>query len=171
MFWDLQCPYSHASWEKFPAIKQRFEADFDFSIQVTSLLFHPQAFTAHCAASLIEGKKGAEAKLKFIDACFAHQEEYMNSAIGNARPSEVDIVFADIAERAGIFDQEQFTREAFLSKLHDWEEAVKPAYNEHKIALGYGVYGTPKHVIDEKIVVDTESSWGPDEWVEKLKSL
>ena len=64
-----------------------------------------------------------------------------------------------------------FTKEAFLADLHDWESAVKPAYAEHKIALGYGVYGTPKHVIDGKLVPDTESAWGAAEWAEKLKSL
>ena len=62
-------------------------------------------------------------------------------------------------------------KEAFLADLHDWESAVKPAYAEHKIALGYGVYGTPKHVIDGKLVPDTESAWGAAEWAEKLKSL
>ena len=57
-----------------------------------------------------------------------------------------------------------------MEQLHDWEMAVKPAYTEHKIALGFGVYGTPKHVIDGKLMTDTESGWGPDEWTEKLKS-
>ena len=87
-----------------------------------------------------------------------------------------------------------FTKEAFLADLHDWESAVKPAYAEHKIALGFGVtcrcrnqrrveswrrrgrshaqvYGTPKHVIDGKLVPDTESAWGAADWAEKLKSL
>ena len=79
-------------------------------------------------------------------------------------------VFATIAEKAGVLD-DTFTKEAFLADLHDWESAVKPAYTEHKIALGYGVYGTPKHVIDGKLVPDTESAWGAVEWAEKLKSL
>ena len=83
---------------------------------------------------------------------------------------EVDAVFANIAEKSGVLDAE-FTKEAFLSSLHDWESSVKPAYAEHKIALGYGVYGTPKHVIDGELVPDTESAWGAAEWAEKLKSL
>ncbi len=85
---------------------------------------------------------------------------------------------ADIVERrAGVFVErpgvldDAFTKEAFLADLHDWESAVKPAYTEHKIALGYGVYGTPKHVIDGKLVPDTESAWGAVEWADKLKSL
>ena len=62
----------------------------------------------------------------------------MNVALGDARKSDVDAVFANIAEKAGVLD-EAFTKEAFLANLHDWESAVKPAYAEHKIALGYGV--------------------------------
>ena len=47
-------------------------------------------------------------------------------------------VFATIAEKAGVLD-DTFTKEAFLADLHDWESAVKPAYAEHKVALGHGV--------------------------------
>ena len=176
--WDLQCPFSRSNWKNLPAIKDRFDDEYAFEISLTSLAFHPQAFTAQCAANLIENKKGADARSKFIDACFENQERYMNQAIGDSRPSEVDAVFASIAKEAGIFDDrsasssssgESLTEEYFLAKIHDWEEAVKPAYAEHKKALAYGVYGTPKHVIDEKLVEDTESSWGADEWVAKLK--
>ena len=62
----------------------------------------------------------------------------MNAALGDARKSDVDAVFANIAEKAGVLD-DAFTKEAFLSSLHDWESAVKPAYAEHKVALGHGV--------------------------------
>lgn len=167
---DLQCPYSHANWTNFEAIKERHEADFEFEIHLTSLLFHPQAFPAQCAANLIANKLGLEARAKFIDACFENQPSYMNAAVGDARPSEVNAIFCSIAKKAGLLD-DTFTEEVFLKELHSWEDAVKPAYTEHKYALGYGVYGTPKHVIDEKLVDGTESSWGPEEWVEKLKEL
>ena len=144
-----------------------------------------------CGASLVESRKGRDALLKYVDACFEHQETYMNAALGDARKSDVDAVFATIAEQAGVLD-DAFTKEAFLADLHDWKSAVKPAYAEHKIALGYGVtcrcknqrrvdgvdavdrtqvYGTPKHVIDGKLVPDTESAWGAADWAEKLKSL
>ena len=134
------------------------------------MAFHPQAFTAQCGASLVESRKGRDALLKYVDACFEHQETYMNAALGDARKSDVDAVFANIAEKAGVLD-DAFTKEAFLADLHDWESAVKPAYAEHKIALGYGVYGTPKHVIDGKLVPDTESAWGAADWAGKLKSF
>lgn len=172
VFWDLQCPYSRANWKNLDAIKARFSAEYEFEIILTSLLFHPQAFTAQCAANLIEVKKGVESKQTFIDACFNHQEKFMNAAIGDSRPSEVDAVFATIAKDAGLLNDSTLLSESeFLSKIHDWEMAVKPAYTEHKKALGYGVYGTPKHVIDDKLIADAESSWGPDEWATKLKEI
>lgn len=105
-----------------------------------------------------------------MDVCFENQDSFMNAALGDAKKSEIDNVFASLAEKAGVLD-DKFTKESFLADLHDWEKSVKPAYAEHKIAMGYGVYGTPKHVIDEKLVLDTESAWGADEWAEKLKSL
>ena len=94
----------------------------------------------------------------------------MNAALGDCRKSDVDAVFASIAESAGIFD-DKFTKEEFLSKIHDWDQAVFPAWTECKVAMGYGVVGAPKHVIEEKLVADTESAWGPDEWEAKLKGL
>ena len=39
----------------------------------------------------------------------------------------------------GLPHDDAFTKEAFLADLHDWESAVKPAYAEHKVALGHGV--------------------------------
>lgn len=170
IFWDLQCPYSKKNWEKFGAIKERFGDEYDISIKLTSLVFHRQAFPAQAAATLIQTYKGRETLLKFVDACFESQDSFRNDAVGDSRPSEVNAIFADIAEKAGIFDEE-LTREKFLAECGDWEKAVKPAFIEHKIAMGYGVFGSPKNVIDEKLVPDTESSWGPDEWAEKLKTL
>jgi protein-disulfide isomerase len=170
IFWDLQCPYSKVMWEHFSAIKERHGAEYDFSICLTSLPFHPQAFTAQSGASLIETVKGRDAMLKYVDACFENQDSFMNAAIGDAKKSEIDSVFASIAEKAGVFD-ESFSKENFLKELHSWDKAVKPAYTEYKISLDYGVSGTPKNVINDKLVPDTESAWGPDEWAEKLKTL
>ena len=120
---------------------------------------------------MIESHKGRDAALKYVDTCFENQDSYMNAALGDAKKSDIDKVFASIAEEAGVLDDANFTKEIFLKELHDWEKAVKPAYTEHKIALGYGVYGTPKHVIEEKLVADTESAWSAEEWAEKLKTL
>ena len=94
----------------------------------------------------------------------------MNAALGDARKSDIDAVFASLAEGSGVLD-ENFTKKEFLAKLHDWELAVKPAYGEHKIAMGCGVYGTPKHVIDGKLLEDTESAWGAEEWAVKLETI
>jgi protein-disulfide isomerase len=172
VFWDLQCPYSKISWEKLPEIHEHFVTEFDFEIKLTSLAFHPQAFMAQSAVSLIERHKGSEVRMEFINACFRNQERYLNAAVGDARPSEVAAVFASIAKEADVFDEEKFTQEYFLSHLNDWDEAVKPAYTEHKEALQLQIYGTPKHVIgDLGLIADTESSWETAEWIEKFKNL
>ena len=170
-FWDLQCPYSKANWKHWPALKEAFGSDYDMTVKITSLAFHPQAFTAQSAFSLIETKKGRPMAFKFVEACFENQESFMNAAIGDARKSEVDSVFASIAEKAQVFEDDSFTRADFLSNLHNWDMAVKPAYTEHKIAMAAGVFGTPKHVIENQLVADTESAWGVEEWKEKLKTL
>jgi 2-hydroxychromene-2-carboxylate isomerase len=168
VFWDLQCPYSKVSWEKLPEIQERFGQEYVFEIKLTSLVFHPQSFIGHSAACLIEKHKGSEERLKFINACFQNQQLYLNSALGDARPSEVYKVFASIANGVGTFD-DTFTREYFLSHILDWDEASKPAYAEHKEALQLQIYGTPKHVIGEYgLIPDSESVWGAAEFSEKL---
>ena len=114
--------------------------------------------------------KGEEDYQTFCDACFTHQDQYMNAAIGDKRKSEIDSIFLDIAEQAGIFGV-TVTKADMLEGMRDWQTSIKPAYFEHKIALGYGVYGTPKHVINEQLVPDTESAWGVKEWTEVLRKL
>lgn len=171
VFWDLQCPYSKKHWQNHKAIVDKLGDHYDFEIHLTSLAFHPQAFPAQCAANLILSKKGDEAKRIFIDACFEHQDTYMNAALPDARPSDVTAAFCKIAKEAGLLDTDDFTEAFFASHINDWTLAVQPAYTEHKVALGYGVYGTPKHVIDEVLVPDTESSWGPEDWAKKISEL
>ncbi|CAJ1916622.1 unnamed protein product [Cylindrotheca closterium] len=105
---------------------------------------------------------GRGALLKYADTCFENQESFMNAAIGDARKSEIKAVFASLAEKAGALD-DSFTKDMFLAELDNCENTVKPAFTEHKIALGHSVYDTPIHVIDEKLVPSTESTWGADE--------
>ena len=173
IFVDLQCPFARRQWLKLPQIKERFQDEYDISMHLTSLAFHPQSFVGQQAAYLIGREKGPESKQAFIDACFKHQMMFMNDALGDCRKSDVNKVFADIAEEYAIVfdDNTSFTRQYFLEHLHDWDEVIKPAWAEHKIALNYGAFGSPKHVIDEKLVPNTESSWGPNEWEEQLKKI
>lgn len=183
IFWDLQCPYARKHWHQHRTVlANAFRHQFDFEIHLTSLAFHPHAFPGQCAAQLLEQEKGHDAKLRFIDACFEHQHEYTNVALPDPTKSDIKRVFATIAQRAGLLDSEevedtimdganQLTLNDFMVRMDDWEKVVKPAYSEHKIALSYGVFGTPKHVIHGKLVPDTESSWGVDEWKVKLDSL
>jgi len=170
VFWDLQCPYSRKNWQRLPKIRERFEPEYDFSIHLTSLVFHRQAFPGQCAAKLIEQKKGPEARLTFIDACYKDQPVFMKGAVGDSRPSEIDAIFAGIAKDAGLFDN-IFTEGVFLSMVNDWDTVVKPAWEEHKEALAYGVFGAPKHVIDEVLVPNTESDWGVEEWEKIMTEL
>jgi len=170
IFWDLQCPYAKKNWERLSAIRSKFQDEYDFSIHLTSLSFHAQAFQAQCCASLIESYSGRDALLTFVDACFERQTEFTNAALGDCKKSDVTAVFADIAEKSGLLEGD-LTKEKFFAEANDWQKAVQPAYTEHKVALAYGVYGTPKHVVDEKLVADTESVWGPEEWADKLKTL
>ena len=171
VFVDLQCPFAKKCMARLPKIKERFQDKYDFSVHLTDLAFHPQAFPGHCAAYLLGVTKGPEARNRFVNECFKYQDTYSNNALGDARKSDVYNLFADIAEEAGVLNDEDglLTREEFLEGMTDWEKVIKPTWEEHKVALRYGVFGTPRHVIDEKLVADTESTWGPDEWEEALK--
>jgi protein-disulfide isomerase len=173
VFWDLQCPFARKNWERFGSIKERFESEYDFTVHLTSLIFHPHAFVGQCGASLVETYKGRDAFLRYVDACFQNQERYSTDTLGDSRRSEVVAVFADIAETAGLFDADDdggLTKEKFTQEINNKEKAIWPAYTEHKNALSYGVFGTPKNVIDEKLILDSESVWGPDEWAKKLNA-
>uniref|UniRef100_A0A7S3P5I0 Thioredoxin-like fold domain-containing protein n=1 Tax=Amphora coffeiformis TaxID=265554 RepID=A0A7S3P5I0_9STRA len=169
VFWDLECPFARKNWEQLPAMQQAFDSQFDFTIHLTSLAFHPGAWVGQCAAFLIRRELDTTAWLAFIDACYKQQHLYKDD-LKDPRPSEVAAVFADIAQGAGLFT-ETFTREYFLEHVADWNEIIKPTYQEHKYALERGVFGTPKHVIDGKLVPDTESSWGVKEWRDKLETM
>jgi 2-hydroxychromene-2-carboxylate isomerase len=173
IFVDLQCPFAKKAWERYPLLQERFGNDYNMTMHLTSLVFHPQAFVGQQAAYLIEQQtKNKDKKQAFVDACFQNQDRFKRDALGeDYSKRQVDAIFADIAQQAGVFDQDKFTREYFLLHLHDWEQVIKPSYGEVKVALNYGVFGTPKHVINEKLVMDTESTWGPEEWEQKLNEL
>ena len=96
---------------------------------------------AQCAAVLIGRQAGAEARERFESACWEQQESFMNKALGDARKSEVDAVFASIAESAGVFDADGFSRDSFMNLLGSWDEAIWPAYQEHKEAMGKALAG------------------------------
>lgn len=152
-------------------LHKHFNAHFDFEICLTSLVFHPQAFVGQCAATVINNHKGPDARLAFIDACYTHQGMYMKAAMPDPRPSEVRAVFGEIAKGAGLVDNGSLSLAEFIKEMEDWDKTVGPARTEHREALQYGVFGTPKHVIDGSLIADTESAWGVKEWEEKLKEL
>lgn len=75
-------------------------------------------------------------------------------------------IFAEIAARACGCD-----KESVIGAAQDWEAATSPAWSEMKVGIAAGVAGSPKHVIDGKIVADTDSGWGVAEWKAKLALL
>ena len=159
-FWDLQCLYSNKNWKLLPSIKEKFAADYDFSTHfLSSLLFHPQAFVGQCATHLIKAKKGENPRLKSIDACFENRTSFMNAAVGDARKSAVNAISAGIAEKIGVFDDDNdvdadhvLTKKNFLDNLQSWDRAVKPAWMEHKEALTVAVHAVPKSVIETQLI-------------------
>ena len=76
IFLDLQCPYSKVFWESLPSIQEKFGSKYIFTRHITSLLFHPQAFDAHCAVTLVGNVRGMEIRRKYEDAMFENQESY-----------------------------------------------------------------------------------------------
>ena len=181
VFWDLECPFARNNWQQLPALREAFSNQFEFVIHLTSLAFHPAAWVGQCAAFLIRRELGQEAWHAFVDACYEQQHLYKDE-LKDARPSELAAVFADIAAGANLFSKtttttnnnnndSSFTREYFLEHVRNWNEIIKPTYQEHKYALEQGVFGTPKHVIEGTLVPDTQSSWGVHEWQDKLQSM
>lgn len=166
-YWDLQCPFCRKNWKHMPDIKKRLEDRFDFQVHLTSLVFHPQAFVGQCAAYIIEQELGPQDKMEFINACYEHQQKYMRDAVGDARPSQVHAIFADIAASAGIFT-ETFTREYFLQQINNYDQVIKPTWQEHKKALLDGVFAVPKHVVDGTILEAAQSDWTPDDFEREL---
>lgn len=100
IFLDLQCPYSKRVFDKLPELRARFGNTYDITTHFTALAFHPQAFTALCATVAVGGALDPASRAKYETALFAEQERFMNAALGDARKSEIDAVFADIAESA-----------------------------------------------------------------------
>lgn len=170
IFVDLQCPYSKKCYAHLDEFKQSFGNEFDISVHVTSLVFHPQAFKAQCCHHAVRDSLGPSAGDIYMKHLFQEQKRYMNDAAKDMTPDQVLNVLADIAAEVGIFD-EGLSRAEFLQHSQDWESTTMPAYKAHKFAVSLGVFGTPTHVIDGSIVTDTDSEWGPEEWASKLSGL
>ena len=164
MFFDLQCPYSRRLWRKVPELKFKYGSSYKITTHITSLAFHRQSFPAHCAAYLIGIEKGSDARLRFENACFAKMDRYDDDAAEKLTKTELDEVFATIAEEEGLFDNDAFTKAMFLASLSDRMRVIMPTWFEHKEALAIGVFKTPQHVLDGKLIPDTDSSWDVDEY-------
>eukprot|EP00457_Paulinella_chromatophora_P016325 gb/GEZN01017101.1/.p1 GENE.gb/GEZN01017101.1/~~gb/GEZN01017101.1/.p1 ORF type:complete len:243 (-),score=27.31 gb/GEZN01017101.1/:85-765(-) len=180
VFLDLQCPYSKICLEQhYEELKSAF-GEYKFSIVLTSLVFHPQAFPAQKAVFAMNLLAGEEARYAYINKIYAEQDRISNAKTSEMTRHDIDGVLADIAAEAGLVKGKNnesktgsptITREALIGKMNDFDNCVKPAYAEHKIALAHKVYGVPKHVIAGQLIEDSESSWGVKEFHQKMRSL
>jgi hypothetical protein len=155
---------------KINLLKERFGDEYKISTHITSLAFHRQSFPAHVAAFLIGKELGEDARNRFHDALYDNFEKYSDEAAETMTKADLDNVFADVAEKEGLFDT-SFTRGYFLQNLRDRKEVIMPTWFEHKNALSYGVFKAPQHVINGRLLPDTDSEWGLPEFEAALAKL
>ena len=171
---DLQCPYSRTLWGKVPELRQRFGHDYSISLHTTSLAFHRQAFSAQTAAYLIGTKLGPAVRERYQTALYDNMERYVDAVADEMTRSMLHQVLADIAKEQGMLDTDEhgsLTEQVFLEQMMDRENVIMPAWREHKEALQLGVFRAPQHVVDGKLVPDTESSWEIQDYERALDSL
>lgn len=90
-------------------------------------------------------------------------DRYVDEVAEKLTKAELDDVFATIAAEEGLFD-DTFTKAMFLASLSDRMRVIMPTWFEHKEALAIGVFKAPQHVLDGKLIVDTDSAWDVDEY-------
>ena len=165
MFFDLQCPYSKNLWNMVPALKAKYGSEYRITTHITSLAFHRQSFAVHCAAYLIGIEKGGDARHAFESACFANMDRYADEAVEKMTKADLDEVIATIARGAKLLDvMGYFTKDKFLASLRDRIRVIMPTWFEHKEALALGVFKAPQHVLNGKLIPNTDSSWGVDDF-------
>jgi len=111
---------------------------------------------------------GEEAREKFENACYASFDLYSDEATEKMTKADLHEVFGFIAEGAGLFEGE-FSKEIFLENIGDWKGNVMPTWFEHKEALTKGVLKAPQHVLNGKLLEDTESSWDVHDYEARLQ--
>ena len=165
MFFDLQCPYSKKLWNKVPALKAKYGSEYRITTHITSLAFHRQSFAVHCAAYLIGIEKGGDARHAFESACYANMDRYVDEAVEKMTKGDLEQVIATIAHEAKLLDDKGgLTKEKFLAYLRDRMRVIMPTWFEHKEALALGVFKAPQHVLNGKLIPETDSSWGVDDF-------
>lgn len=160
IFLDIQCPYSKRTWDNVPALRREYGNKFNITTHLYQLAFHYQSYTGHKAAASIAGSQGEKGKLEFIGCAYERQEEFMNAAMGDAKKSEIEAKFADIAAKCNKVDATEF-----VDTLGD---AWRPAWNEQKFSMAAGAVVAPTHNIGGVVVPDTSSSWTAEEWLSPL---
>lgn len=90
-------------------------------------------------------------------------DRYVDDVADKLTKMELDEVLATIAEEEGLFD-DAFTKAMFLASLSDRMRVIMPTWFEHKEALAIGVFKAPQHVLNGKLIPDTDSAWDIDEY-------
>lgn len=90
-------------------------------------------------------------------------DRYVDDVADKLTKMDLDEVLATIAEGEGLFD-DAFTKAMFLASLSDRMRVIMPTWFEHKEALAIGVFKAPQHVLNGKLIPDTDSAWDIDEY-------
>jgi hypothetical protein len=125
-----------------------------------------------CVAAVEREFPGSRNKL--IAALFEKQENFTTASTKNLTRGQILQIFEGIAgETDGVLDGEdgRSFKSTFAEKCSNWEDAVMPAWAEQKKALGHGVTSAPSHVIDGRLVADTDSTETVKEWEAVLPTL
>mmetsp|Transcript_46791 Transcript_46791/g.92072 ORF Transcript_46791/g.92072 Transcript_46791/m.92072 type:complete len:199 (-) Transcript_46791:261-857(-) len=168
LFIDLQCPYSKVAFNNLKdSIPKHYGKKVDFSITVTALGFHYQAFEALVGGMIAQKVSGKRSTfLDYISTVFEHQESIMNAACTDKNPAQIKQAVADLACNLDGVTQEAYTAER-NGEDGGWKYVVQ-ANRMCKYAQGRGVGSTPSMIVDGFLVPNTESKWGLEEWKAKI---
>ena len=163
----LGCNFSKNVHAVLPELKKAMP-EFEFEIVLMSLPWHFSAMhgmiIGHAAVA------GGCDRDAYISAVFAQQEKILNNATVDLSREQMFAIYADIAEQTsgGKVKKAELVQLAMTRKPIDYH---MKAWAECKIGIAAGVMGSPKHVVDGKVLTGTDSAWGVAEYKAKAASL
>lgn len=171
MFIDFQCSDSKTAW---PIIKQvvahfsQLGKELRVNVWNMPLPYHFQAFLAAQSGQVVVNVTGnASSYLEFADACFAHQNEFLNGPTEKMNRTEIVHIFADLAYKCCEIDPLTFLG-AFYSADSNANEMARI---EWKRSAALGIHGTPQYMVNGVHVPLADESWTVDNWVELLDPI
>mmetsp|Transcript_12125 Transcript_12125/g.36558 ORF Transcript_12125/g.36558 Transcript_12125/m.36558 type:complete len:206 (+) Transcript_12125:3-620(+) len=171
VFVDLQCAYGEKCFkETLPLLRGEFGDRFDFTLSVTSLPYHDNAFAAHVALKVVEDLKGSEAREAFVRVLYDNRDLYTNAATEETSTMAKRKLFADFAVDNGFFDHPGM----FVGYLKDFPGATEQAWLEQKESLALAVTDSPAHLIKGTTLLqgpDPYAAWTLADWSRFLDGL